>query len=367
MSTARAFASVYCWLNTIPASASYPNIFEVTTLQIVAVCPLKIKSTHQLVIAYSQADMLVNVGSSCSAGYACSFDGANMKVVVSSLSASLNSDTIYLNISNVVALTRSVSLILTLQTSAASPILTSTTSASSTTPDIITYNLSQSSRILSATSDLYLDYSFASYSTLAGSISNLTAARLSYLLVYIPLEYGSALADNVHNVTTVSSNGTGRITIANVTNPVTQLSGWFYISAFAGNGELLAISINNRQFTLACTLPCRTCPSNSPSACLSCYASSVFNIYLATNTSSSCISTCPRFYFLNSTISTCSPCDANCYECDYNLGTRCLSCAANLYLHEVDYKCYGLCPVGFFGASNFTCRSCASNCLACLN
>lgn len=169
MSTAKAFTIIYSSFYTNPSIASYTNIFEPTTLQIIAICPLKIKSTHQLVITYSQSDILINMAatnSACSTGFVCSFDSVNFKVAVTSLSPSIGSDTIYINITNVIALTRSVNLALTLQSSTGFAVLSSVTTVGSTIPDIIQYNLSQSSHILSYSSDLYLDYSFVSFSAL---------------------------------------------------------------------------------------------------------------------------------------------------------------------------------------------------------
>ena len=221
MSTAKAFTSIYSSFYTNPSSASYTNIFETSTLQIIAICPLKIKSTHQLVITYSQSDILINMATTstaCSTGLVCSFDSVNFKIIVTSLTSSIGSDTIYINISNVIALTRSVNLALILQSSSGFAVLSSVTTVGSTIPDIIQYNLSQSSHILSYSSDLYLDYSFVSFSALNSTI-NSTLTRLSYILVNIPAEYTTVLAGNIYNSTTINANGTGRITITNVTNP----------------------------------------------------------------------------------------------------------------------------------------------------
>lgn len=172
-------------------------------------------------ITYSQSDILINMAatnSACSTGFVCSFDSVNFKVAVTSLSPSIGSDTIYINITNVIALTRSVNLALTLQSSTGFAVLSSVTTVGSTIPDIIQYNLSQSSHILSYSSDLYLDYSFVSFSALNSTI-NSTLSRLSYMLVNIPAEYTTVLAGNIYNSTTINVNGTGRITITNVTNP----------------------------------------------------------------------------------------------------------------------------------------------------
>ena len=208
-------------------------------LQIIAISPIKIKSTMQLLVVYNQAEMLVNlsnVASACATGYVCVLDVVNFKVTVTSLTPSVGSDTIYINITNVIPIVRSPTLTLTLQTSTNYKILSSTTVINPTIPDIITYTLTQSSYILLQSADLYIDYKFTGLSTLNPTI-NSSLSRLSYMLVKIPSDYTTSLTNNIFNATTnVNSNGTGRITILNVTNPSYtsyQNNGKFYISAFS--------------------------------------------------------------------------------------------------------------------------------------
>lgn len=176
---------------------------------------------------------------------------------------------------------------------------------------------------------------------------------------------------NLYNVTGVN----GRVTITGVVNPAygDRGSGYFYLEGFGGNGEMVAFSVNNKYFTPICDMPCRTCTITSPSNCLTCYTWYTLPLLHTdpTSNTSTCVSTCPRFYYQDATTSTCKPCDPNCYECAPTSGVRCLSCPSGAFLHEVEGKCYGDCPGGFWEAGGVgndgVCRGCTGNCLTCLN
>ncbi len=68
----------------------------------------------------------------------------------------------------------------------------------------------------------------------------------------------------------------GELSISGLTNPTAQNYTPFLFTILNNNGDTIAFSTptnssNNYSFTLACTLPCRTCPSTTLTQCSDCY------------------------------------------------------------------------------------------------
>lgn len=121
--------------------------------------------------------------STCTNGYTCANDTVNGIITINNMTGSYNSDTIYLNISNVIPVVSSPSLTVMLKLSNYA-VLTSTQIIAPSLPDIITYSITQTSYILESTTDIIISYTLT-YLNIANISS--TLSRISYILVYIPV------------------------------------------------------------------------------------------------------------------------------------------------------------------------------------
>jgi hypothetical protein len=88
--------------------------------------------------------------------------------------------------------------------------------------------------------------------------------------------------------------------ISGFSTPVTSPSTVSYIllSSYTSNNYKIDESTNQVPFTLACTVPCQTCPSASPTYCWTCYSSlSVTPKINYDNVTNSCYDVCPDGYY----------------------------------------------------------------------
>ena len=78
--------------------------------------------------------------------------------------------------------------------------------------------------------------------------------------------------------------------------------------------------------------------------------------YKLTSTSS-CVSSCPNYYYANSTIWLCAQCDASCFTCNGGYAENCTSCSPTATLRYLLLKmCWSVCPGGYY--SNDTACAC---------
>lgn len=146
----------------------------------------------------------------------------------------------------------------------------------------------------------------------------------------------------------------------------------FLFTAFNSNGNVIAFSTPTQTakvyaFSLACTLPCRTC--SSPTVCIDCYTTITWipQIYYR-NSAQTCVSQCVAGEYLSNGV--CLACDPTCLTClmysstSYanGISNYCLTCDVTNFLHLT--TCVASCPSGFY-ASQSTCRTCMANCLNC--
>lgn len=105
-----------------------------------------------------------------------------------------------------------------------------------------------------------------------------------------------------------------------------------------------------------CTSPCSTC-SGTSSFCLSC----ISGTYLY---NSSCLTTCPKDYFIANTVTLrCDACNSNCLTCS-NTTTFCLTCNNTLGLYFENNVCRSNCSYNYFLVNNI-CTYCALPCKIC--
>lgn len=145
--------------------------------------------------------------------------------------------------------------------------------------------------------------------------------------------------DNISSLTNLS------ISIVDILNPsvTSSSSGWTVELRESASGNLIARSDTATDviFSLICILPCRTCLSNDSSACLSCYTSvsSITEKYLDTNAHAcrpSCLSN--QYLSLVATDFTCETCSSSCLQC-LNVSDNCTSCNTGEFLYLATSKC----------------------------
>jgi hypothetical protein len=117
-------------------------------------------------------------------------------------------------------------------------------------------------------------------------------------------------------------------------------------------------SIDRGSYTpqYACPLPCRSCDSTAPFACLSCYGWKTQSVLF----NSSCLSACPSAYFNSS--GTCASCSAHCQSC--TSGSGCSACTGGMVLWGG--SCLSACPSQtYLETASGSCQACAAPCAGC--
>lgn len=142
-----------------------------------------LKSTYKISVSYNSSQLMTTGSCVCSTGFTCTFDTTNYIINIGNMTASANSDTIRVNVTNVRGLTTSAQLTITIKDNNDYLIMQSTTTTTRYMLDLITYTLAQTSYIYSATTDLTIDYTLTS---LSASSLTIPQSRISYILVYIP-------------------------------------------------------------------------------------------------------------------------------------------------------------------------------------
>lgn len=145
MNTTQQFKNIYLNFNT--TSIKFPIIHSTNILQIVAVAMSTIKSTHKIVISYNASEILFNAAStssSCNSPIVCNINTTTKVINVLNIASTPNTDTVYLNITNTIALVPKPTLLIEMRTTTNYLILSQSVTISPTLPDLITYNLTQS-------------------------------------------------------------------------------------------------------------------------------------------------------------------------------------------------------------------------------
>jgi hypothetical protein len=73
------------------------------------------------------------------------------------------------------------------------------------------------------------------------------------------------------NISGVMGNSQITFTISGFTSPSFQPNDFTFLSSYDSSGFLIDQDTSTIKYSLACSIPCRTCTANS-SACLSCYS-----------------------------------------------------------------------------------------------
>ncbi len=123
---------------------------------------------------------------------------------------------------------------------------------------------------------------------------------------------------------------------------------------------------------MICTLPCRTCTSNT-SSCVTCYSNTTITtyIYLYT-TDATCYQTCPTGTYVDVSVMKCLACNSLCATC-FGSSTNCTSCVVNstyqyLFINNSLGTCRTTCPTYYYpdtGANPIICTLCIIPCSTC--
>lgn len=223
-------------------------------------------------------------------------------------------------------------------------------------PESMTLSIIPSAYIVPSFFIINLASSFTINSLLCGSFIGFTGA---YSVIGTSLNISGTLG---------SSQMT--FTISGFTSPSYAPNDFSQISSFDSSGYLIDQNSNTVIYTLACTLPCKTCKSNG-SACLSCYSNVniTYNILLYP-VNNSCLVSCPSGYYSDPS-QTCSQCSSTCLTC-FGVVSNCTSCNSNSSYPALNMSstgvCLSACPIYYY-LSNTTfptqCVGCIPPCLAC--
>lgn len=116
-------------------------------------------------------------------------------------------------------------------------------------------------------------------------------------------------------------------TLYNFMNPSDNIiTDSFGISTFTSSGYAIDTLQTNLTVNFLCIYPCMTCPTSSPTTCLSCYSTISYKwLYSAT-----CLISCPIYYYGDTATNTCTQCISPCSTC--NSASICTSCISGYTL-----------------------------------
>ena len=162
-----------------------------------------------------------------------------------------------------------------------------------------------------------------------------------------------------------------QFSIAGFVSPVAAPSDFSFISSYDGSGFLMDQNTNTIRYSLTCQVPCKSCTSNA-SVCLGCYnntAISLSNLYFASN--NSCLTSCPIGFYSNVNL-VCVACSTTCLTCAAS-PSNCTSCNLTstfpaLNITSFTGVCLSACPTFYYLSTSLSpsqCTSCVPPCLSC--
>ena len=126
----------------------------------------------------------------------------------------------------------------------------------------------------------------------------------------------SVVAPNTIQVSGTFTNSAMSFSVNGITAPTALPSDYSSIITQDSSGYKIDQSDNDIIFALECTLPCRSCPSDSPNTCNSCYSDvNISDFIYFDNTLNTCNEQCVDGKYENTATLRCSACDDNCLTC----------------------------------------------------
>lgn len=243
------------------------------------------------------------------------------------------------------------------------------------TPNLITYSVSQTSQIMAEATNIQMTIT---------STNNIPPIRYlavaGYLAITVPVEYTTtglgcgpitgiagascSVSSGVVKVTGTSYSTAITIDLTGLVNPSQSNSSIFSVSSYDSLHNAVDTSSTNYQYSLACTLPCRTC-TTILATCLTCYTLSTLQSIVSNRqyfTLSTCVTSCNISSYADSNL-ICIACSSLCSTCSVS-ATNCMSCPSTLS-HLLNNTCYSSCPSGYYNDSSSTCSLCINNCDTC--
>jgi hypothetical protein len=165
------------------------------------------------------------------------------------------------------------------------------------------------------------------------------------------------------------------LSISGMTSPKTLPSDSTVFTTFDSAQYIIDQSSTDINFSLACNLPCKTCPSTDLNNCTSCYNDTTIttSIYFNGQTNK-CVTTCTNGYYPDSIQFKCTACNSICGNCSAtaNNCTSCVSGSGFPYLNITGGSgtCLANCDSGYYPNTNQSptlCVLCVNPCVTCTN
>ena len=185
----------------------------------------------------------------------------------------------------------------------------------------------------------------------------------------------TSLSANTLRITGSFNNSVMGFTVSGFASPSTApaTASFSTLNSFDAGGFKIDESSNNISFSLACTVPCRTCSPGNATSCLSCYSSTAVTPSIFYHAASrNCYATCPATTYNNNATLLCAACDPNCLTC-FNTPTFCTGCVSNssfpfLNVTPIAQICVSACSPGMYGSNSTSpamCVNCSTPCATC--
>jgi proprotein convertase subtilisin/kexin type 5 len=163
------------------------------------------------------------------------------------------------------------------------------------------------------------------------------------------------------------------LSISGITSPKSFPGDSTVFTTYDPKQYIIDQSSTDINFTLACNLPCKTCPSTDLNNCTSCYNDTTITTSIYFNEpSNKCVTTCNSGYYPDSTQFKCTACNSICGNCSI-AANNCTSCINNSgfpYLNTTDGSgtCLANCYSGYYPDTNqspIRCVLCVKPCVTC--
>ena len=176
---------------------------------------------------------------------------------------------------------------------------------------------------------------------------------------------------DVFNTDTFSNRVT--ITLVGVKNPVNNKGGnGFSLKTCADKDCYFLIGVignTNLVPTLDCDYPCRSCRATDREWCQGCWLDSLDDPWylMSTDAKGACQNQCDDGFSRDGDESyRCVPCDETCSLCREDDRLKCLECAPEFpFMITSEQKCVERCNEGLYQSSDTTCSRCEAPCYDC--
>lgn len=178
---------------------------------------------------------------------------------------------------------------------------------------------------------------------------------------------------NTLNVTGSFAQSSMTLSAAGMTSPKQLPTDATVFTTYDSSNYIIDQSSADIIFTIACTLPCKTCAASDPTNCSSCYSDTAITSSIYFNSlTNKCVTVCDNGYFPDATQLKCLPCNSICAACSAS-ATNCTSCVSGsgypyLNVSGTTGTCVANCDSGYYPDTNQSpakCVPCVNPCVTC--